>query len=301
MPVNKGKKTYCLLCMLCSVQIIVYACKPPVSSTPEKITIQGYTQDVMEPFISRDGEYLFFNNNETQGAKKDLFYAVRVSDRVFSYVGPLAAVNTAEVDGTPSLDAADNFYFLSLGGYNPGSDEWHTVFRGTWDSDTVIGSGPLAQLYIDTLLDVYFDIEVNADGTVLYLSRGVFSTHSAVPLTADIILATDSGSGFDVDPGSTAILENVNTEDALEYAAAISADGLRLYFNRFDAENGPGYPQIMLSTRTDSTGPFSEAVPVTGIDGFAEGPAFSPDEKYLYYHRQNPDSGLFEVYRICLE
>jgi hypothetical protein len=34
------------------------------------------------------------------------------------------------------------------------------------------------------------------------------------------------------------------------------------------------------------------------IDGFVEGPALSPDERSLYYHRQTTGSGKFELYRV---
>ena len=33
-------------------------------STPELVHIVGYTGDAMEPFLSRDGQFLFFNSNE---------------------------------------------------------------------------------------------------------------------------------------------------------------------------------------------------------------------------------------------
>ena len=29
---------------------------------PQRVTIQGYNDHAMEPFITRDGRYLFFNN-----------------------------------------------------------------------------------------------------------------------------------------------------------------------------------------------------------------------------------------------
>jgi hypothetical protein len=37
---------------------------------------------------------------------------------------------------------------------------------------------------------------------------------------------------------------------------------------------------------------------VSAINGFAEGSAFSPDEKSIYYHRLNTIMDLFEIYRV---
>ncbi len=36
-----------------------------VFTNPQPVTIEGYSQDAMEPFISPDGNYLFFNNSNS--------------------------------------------------------------------------------------------------------------------------------------------------------------------------------------------------------------------------------------------
>jgi hypothetical protein len=50
---------------------------------PQPVTIEGYSGDAMEPFISRDGRYLLFNtsNNAPDTA---LQYATRVNDQTFT-------------------------------------------------------------------------------------------------------------------------------------------------------------------------------------------------------------------------
>ena len=132
------------------------------------MTIIGYNGDAMEPFVSRDGIYLFFNNN---GANKDIFYAA-----------------------------------------------------------------------------------------------------------------------------SGVIVANVNTAAGLEYAPAISADGRELFFTRLNLSAMQA--RIYRSTRTSSTATFATPQLVSAISGFAEGPALSPAEKSLSYHRENAANGRFEIYRV---
>src|SRR5580704_4675534 len=56
-------------------------------SDPQPVTITGYSGDAMEPFISSDGQYLFFNTLNDAPATS-LEYATRVNSQEFTYVGP---------------------------------------------------------------------------------------------------------------------------------------------------------------------------------------------------------------------
>jgi hypothetical protein len=47
----------------------------------------------MEPFITRDGRYLFFNNSNDPSVNTNLRYAERIDDLTFKYKG--------EVDSPP--------------------------------------------------------------------------------------------------------------------------------------------------------------------------------------------------------
>ena len=80
--------------------------------SPERVTMIGYNGDVMEPFISRDGVYLFFNNAGGP-TDKDLFYGVFVNETTVRFEGALTAINTAYVDGVPTLDSKNTFYYVS--------------------------------------------------------------------------------------------------------------------------------------------------------------------------------------------
>ena len=73
----------------------------PVSylyADPQPVMIEGYGGDVMEPFLTRDGRTLFFNNSNHPAVDTNLHYAERVDDLRFLYRG--------EVRGTWDLHGA---------------------------------------------------------------------------------------------------------------------------------------------------------------------------------------------------
>jgi hypothetical protein len=262
-------------------------------SNPELVSIVGYSGDAMEPFLSRDGHYLFFNNAGGP-TSKDLFYATSVDETTFEFEGALSAINTAAVDGVPTMDDADTFYYVSTVNYSP-PNSYDTIYSGNWTGSTVTGSTPVTGLATPTPGFIIFDVEVSPDGSTLYFTDGDFRGGNAVPDAANIAVAVASGNGFVRDPESAAIMANVNTVN-LEYAPAISGDGLELFFTRFDLSANKS--RIYRTTRTSTSSPFAAPQLVSAIDGVVEAPAFSPDEKSLYYHRLNTTTGRFEIYGV---
>ncbi len=93
---------------------------------PEPVTIIGYDGDAMEPFVSRDGVYLFFNDD---GADKNIFYAAFIDATSVQYQGPIASINTSAVDGTPSMDADGRFFYISTASYTPPT-AYDTLYSG---------------------------------------------------------------------------------------------------------------------------------------------------------------------------
>ena len=89
-----------------------------VFTNPEPVTIVGYTQDAMEPFISPDGNYLFFNNSNSL-ATTNLYYATRIDDVTFQFQGEIVGANSGvnTLTAVPSMDMNDNFYFVSTRSY----------------------------------------------------------------------------------------------------------------------------------------------------------------------------------------
>lgn len=261
-------------------------------ANPELVTIIGYNGDAMEPFVSRDGTYLFFNND---GADKDIFYAAFVNPATVQFLGSIASINTSAVEGTPTLDVAGRFFYISTANYDP-PNAFDTIYSGMWDGSSVTDVAAVSGLARTTPGLLNFDVEVSADGATLLFADGDFTGGNPFPDAADIALAVASNGGFARHPDSAAILVRVNTAEDLEYAATLSADGLELFFTRLDL--GTMQARIYRSTRSRITDAFGAPRVVSAIASFAEGPALSPDGKSLYYHRETPGAGRFDIYRV---
>ena len=260
-------------------------------ANPELITINGFNDHAMEPFVSRDGTYLFFNNFVPQ---KDLFYATFIDATTCEFHGAIDVLNTPAVEGAPSMDSANRFYYVGTSNYTPPL-AYDTLFVGTWNGSTVTGAAPLTGLAIPTPGLLNFDIEVSPDGATVYFNDGDFSGGNGFPDRASIAIAHDSGSGFIRDPASATIMADVNTEE-LEYAPCISSDGLEFFFTRLKLATLE--TAIYRTSRARLGDPFEVPQLVSAISGFVEGPTLSPDEQSLYYHKRNETTGQFEIYRV---
>src|SRR6202021_223096 len=84
---------------------------------PRPVRILGYDGDAMEPFLSRDGRYLFFNNRNDPAIDTDLYWAERIDGLKFRFLGPLPGANSHALDAVASMDLGGNFYFVSSRDY----------------------------------------------------------------------------------------------------------------------------------------------------------------------------------------
>src|SRR5688572_32714896 len=66
--------------------------------TPQPVRIAGYDGPAMEPFLTRDGRYLLFNNSNDPRVNTNLHYARRIDDLNFQYLGELQGANTSALD-----------------------------------------------------------------------------------------------------------------------------------------------------------------------------------------------------------
>ena len=285
----------CRRSFLSVVLLGLAACGGPVASVPgttvfrnpERVTIDGYDGHAMEPFITRDGQRLLFNNLNHPSENTDLHWAERVDDLTFRYRGVITGVNTAALEGVPTMDRDNALYFVSPRSYE---QTFSTIYRGVFADGAVSGVELVPGISKQQPGMVNFDVDVSPDGGTLYFVDSRFA--NGAPETADIVIAERRGAGFE--RLSDEIMRNVNSVD-LEYAACISADGLTLFFTRVK-KGLTGDARIFMATRTSLTAPFARPLRLTAIDGFAEGPALSPDEKSLYYHRRDGDR--FVLYRV---
>jgi len=248
---------------------------------PTAVTISGYSGEAMEPFITRDGRYLIFNNSNA-ATDTNLQWAERIDDVTFAWRGSLDGANSSALDAVASVDADNNIYFIST--RNPALT---TIYRGTFDHGAVSNVVPIPGLTVPGHLN--FDVEVSSDGSTLYFADGVFSG-GPVPSAADLAIAVKGADGqFHRTSGGE--LTAINTP-ALEYAACLSEDQLELFFTRIV----DGVPAIFHSTRADRASPWQPPQRLSAITGFVEAPALAPNGSALYYHANR--NGRFVIERV---
>jgi hypothetical protein len=253
------------------------------------VEITGNSRDAMEPFLSRDGKVLFFNNSNAPTVDTNLFWATKVDDSTFQLQGEIGGVNGPALDAVASMDLSNNFYFVSTRSYDT---TLSTIYSGNYAKGSVSGVAIAAGVSPTRRGLVDFDQEISADGNTLYFTEGLF-TGGSVPASSEVLIARRSDSGFMRDAQSEQILRTINAAGRLNYAACTSADELEIFFTRLNGTE----PAILMASRTSTAKPFGAAEKISAISGFVEAPTISPDGRSLYFHRRNPD-GVYSIYRV---
>ncbi len=273
---------------------------------PQPVMVLGYdaTKGIMEPFITRDGQYLLFNNgnaaHSTEGKKRDpdLHHVQRMNDHTFQYLGKIRGANSSMVDGAPSLDQNNRLFFISPRAYKEKRSTIHTgIFKNGEATDVGLVSGDISPNKPGWL---NMDAEISADGKTLYYTVNQWNTDFNVPKTSNLHVAQWIGGRFERLDDSDKIFRNINTEE-LEYAPSLSADQLELSFtrSRIIIKNGNFrgmVSRILVASRQSLKEPFGEPRWIRTITGLVEGPTFTPDKKILYYHKQ--EAGTFRLYGV---
>lgn len=254
-----------------------------------KITIAGYDDDSMEPFISKDGQYLFWNSLN-DGKHTSLYYAKKVDATTFQFIGEVKGVNgqVPHLDGVASMDENNNFYFVSLRDY---PKVLENLQHGTFSDGVVSNITPVqGDIYKREAGWLIMDAEVSRDGKSLYYVDAHFNGGS-LPVEADIALAHKEGSTFVKDSKSSALFKNINTNNA-EYAPSVSADGLEILFTRLIGRA----TSIHRATRGSISEPFGvpELLPTNGT--LPEGATISTDGTTIYYHKK--DGGHYRIFSM---
>lgn len=286
---------------------------PPLSATddtggygePELVKVKNYDSEkgTMEPFISRDGRVLLFNNaTDAFGAgtaDADLQYARRNGDGVFEYVGRVKGANSQKMDGAASLDDDNTLFFTSVRSYD--SDR-KTLYTGKFDNGTAENvRGIPGDISKNKRGELNMDGEITADGKKLYFSDNTWDSSFNIPKSSNLVIAQRASSGEFLRTGdSDRIFKNINTDD-LEYAPATTADELTLYFTRARFHKAGGKltgveTGIYMATRTGKDAPFAAPVRLSTISGFVEGPTVTADGNELYFHRK--DGKIYHLYRV---
>lgn len=256
---------------------------------PRPVRIAGYDGVAMEPFLSPDGRFLFFNDSNDSGHDTDLHWAERTGPLAFRYLGELPGANSKELDAVPGLDAAGRFYFTT------GRDYTRTLkstFTGDFDGRRLTGVRPVpGDIWPRHIGSINMDVGVSPDGGALYISRALFLPPLPLPpIRSDLLVARLSGGAWSLEPASAGTMKNVTTR-ALEYAPAVSPDGLELYFTRASVPQGM---RIMVATRPAADLPFSEPRALRALTGFVEAPTLSTDLRELLFHKKVGDT--FVIY-----
>jgi hypothetical protein len=257
---------------------------------PERVAILGYDGDAMEPFLTRDGARLFFNNSNDPRVDTNIHVADRVNETTFRYRGEVKGVNTTALDGVPSIDRDRRFYFVSTRSYE---FSLATIFRGTLDGDTVSGVAVVPGVSRHARPQINFDAEISADGERLYFVDARFGRGG--PETADLVVAGRHGDGFEREAASDAIFAQVNTAD-LEYAPALSADERTLVFTRADA-GLRGRVSLYVAARASVSSSFDPPARLAELEGLVEGATFVPDGRAIYFHRRDGSRYVLYVAR----
>jgi hypothetical protein len=286
-----------MISLLLSAAITVRSADAPdvtfgVFTNPERVTINNYFQDAMEPFISLDGKYLFFDdsNNPPPGSSTKLYYATRVDDLNFQFVGEIAGVNATGLNAVASMDSSGKFYFISTRSY---MQTFSTIYWCDFAAGIVSNVELVPGVSKHKPGWVNFDAGISPDGNTLYFVDGFFGSGN-FPQSAALTIAKRKGNRFERLANSRTIMHKINT-GGLNYAPCPTPSGLEFFWTRVDPANVSGIG-IYTATRANISKPYGTPVKIDAATGFVEAPTLSADGKSLYYHKN--ENGTFVIYRL---
>ena len=256
------------------------------------VTINGLTVDAMEPFISDDENYLFFNNLNSGGTTK-LFYATKVTDSTFNYVGELNGTNQLMqpyLDGVADMDSTNNFYWTSTRDYPTDLDN---LFYGKFNAGNVTKIGRVRGNFNKNILGwLVMDHGISYDGQILYYNNARFDAINCQgPCETELGIAQKmNDSIFSQLPNSTIILQNINDTNYIYYAPCISSDNLELYYTRYprDSVTLNTLFEICVAVRNTTNATFSVPMVLFSetIVNIIEAPTLTTDKQIMYYHKK---------------
>jgi len=263
----------------------------------QQVLIQGYQGDAMEPFISKDDKYLFFNSLDGEN-NKDIYYASKINDTSFLFLGEVKGVNTSFVDANPTMDNLNNFYFISTRDLDSGNG---TVFCGKFDNGIITNLHKI-EGSVNIVLPGWINmgVEISADGELMLISNAHFSTGAVIPDAGNIHMTENEGGIFNLTADDNALFMNINNDKSIQYAGELSANGHELLYSQVTLSVPPIF-ELLYAVREDN-GIFGTPVAITepfknNPYSFVEAPTLSSDGKRLYYHKKN-ENGIFCIYML---
>ncbi|WP_457569445.1 hypothetical protein [Desulfurobacterium sp.] len=270
---------------------------PPVSGFKNEraVIIINFNSDAMEPFITKDDKYLFFNDNN--GSNKNIYYAEKIDNTTFQFKGEIAGVNSPYVDANPTMDDQNNFCFISTRNLNT---DTKTIYCGIFKNGTVTGIHQInGTININTPYWINMGVEISKDGAILLTSNARFNPGESYPVEGNIRLSVKNGTKFDIPDNEAEILSNINTDTAIEYAGELSSDKLEIFYSEVKLSNPPTF-KLYFAKRTSANGVFEKPISIMepfedNPNAVVEAPTLSSDSKRLYYHKLVNDT-----YRIFM-
>lgn len=260
------------------------------------VTIEGLMFDAMEPFLSPDGTYLFFNNIN-DGVDTKLFYATKVNDSTFTLAGELTGTGqTSEfhLDAVPDMDSNGNFFWTSTRDYPA---ELDNLFHGVFNAGNVtVVARVRGDFNLNTPGWLIMDHGISLDGRFLYFNNARFDDQNCTgPCETRLGVAEKvNATTFNILSNSESILANINDAAYVYYAPCISSDDLELYYTRYakGAITASTSLEICVAIRNHVDDPFSmpQVLFSETISDLIEAPTLTTDKQIIYYHRKIPGS-----------
>jgi hypothetical protein len=268
----------------------------PSFGTEINVNITGLSFDAMEPFISTDGNYLFFNNLN-DGINTKLYYATKVNDSMFVFVGELNGTNqltTPYLDAVADIDETNNMYWTSTRNY---PTELNNLFHGTFNIGNVTDIGRVhGNFNKNTPGWLVMDHGISYDGQILYYNNARLDDVNCVgPCETELGVAQKvNDSTFNQLPNSSSILEQINDTNYIYYAPCISSDDLELYYTRYlkGTITVNTLFEICVAVRTVTTDNFSIPLVLFSetIGQLIEAPTLTANKDIMYYHKKENGS-----------
>lgn len=264
----------------------------PTFGSEKPVAVTGLTFDAMEPFLSADGNYMFFNSLN-DGVNTGLYYATRVNDTTFTYIGQVGGVNypAPHLDAVASMDSLNNFYWVTTHNY-PGTMD--NFCHGTFNSGNVTDTGRVhGNIYLYAPGWIIMDAGINYSGNLVYYCNAYFNSCN-IPCWSTIgVAAKINDSTFAKLPSSDVNLQFVNDTNYINYAPAITKDELELYYTRILRSN-PVQSDICVAVRSTPTANFSAPLVIYSSGDIPEAPTLSADKTRMYYHKK--DGAIFKLF-----
>jgi hypothetical protein len=278
------------------ISIVAQSQNHPSFGPEIDVIINELTFDAMEPFISPDGNYLFFNNLN-DGVNTKLYYATKTTDSTFNYVGELNGANqitTPYLDAVADMDSLNNFYWTSTRDYPV---ELDNLFHGTFNTGNITSIGRVRGNFNKSSPGwLVMDHGISYDGQLLYYNNARFDNNNCQgPCETEIGIALKvNDSTFNQIPNSNFILQNVNDTNFIYYAPCISSDNLELYYTRYpkDTITLTTLFEICVAVRSSPIDTFSIPIVLFSelISDMIEAPTLTADKQIIYYHKKIVDS-----------